>query len=45
MKIKLIKDTGVIYDISGACARIIWKGSASEASRSVDFDYINAPYD
>ena len=45
MKIKLIKDTGTIYDISGACARIIWKGSASEASRSVDFDYINAPYD
>lgn len=45
MKINLIKDTGVIYDISGACARVIWKGSASEASRSVDFDYINAPYD
>jgi len=45
MVIKLIKDTGVIYDISNACARIIWKGSASEASRSVDFDYINAPYD
>lgn len=45
MKINLIKDTGVIYDISGACAKIIWKGSASEASRSVDFDYINAPYD
>nr|DAS06277.1 MAG TPA: 43 kDa tail protein [Caudoviricetes sp.] len=45
MKIKLIKDTGVIYDISNACSRIIWKGSASEASRSVDFDYINAPYD
>ena len=45
MKINLIKDTGTIYDISNACARIIWKGSASEASRSVDFDYINAPYD
>lgn len=45
MKINLIKDTGVIYDITSACARIIWKGSASEASRSVDFDYINAPYD
>ena len=45
MIIKLIKDTGTIYDISSACARIIWKGSASEASRSVDFDYINAPYD
>lgn len=45
MVIKLIKDTGTIYDISGACTRIIWKGSASEASRSVDFDYINAPYD
>lgn len=44
MVIKLIKDTGTIYDISNACARIIWKGSASEASRSVDFDYINAPY-
>ena len=45
MVIKLIKDTGAIYDISGACSRIIWKGSASEASRSVDFDYINAPHD
>lgn len=45
MKINLIKDTGVIYDITNACTRIIWKGSASEASRSVDFDYINAPYD
>ena len=45
MVIKLIKDTGTMYDISNACARIIWKGSASEASRSVDFDYINAPYD
>lgn len=45
MVIKLIKDTGTIYDISNACTRIIWKGSASEASRSVDFDYINAPYD
>lgn len=45
MIIKLIKDTGTIYDISNACTRIIWKGSASEASRSVDFDYINAPYD
>lgn len=45
MVIKLIKDTGTIYDISNACSRIIWKGSASEASRSVDFDYINAPYD
>jgi len=45
MVIKLIKDTGTIYDISNACTRIIWKGSASEAARSVDFDYINAPYD
>lgn len=45
MVIKLIKDTGTIYDITNACARIIWKGSASEAARSVDFDYINAPYD
>lgn len=45
MVIKLIKDTGAIYDISNACTRMIWKGSASEASRSVDFDYINAPYD
>nr|DAM81599.1 MAG TPA: 43 kDa tail protein [Caudoviricetes sp.] len=45
MIIKLIKDTGTIYDISNACTRITWKGSASEASRSVDFDYINAPYD
>ena len=45
MKIKLIKDTGVIYDITNACSKITWKGSASEAARSVDFDYINAPYD
>lgn len=45
MGIKLIKDTGSIYNISNACSRVVWKGSASEAARSVDFDYINAPYD
>lgn len=45
MKIKLFKDTRIIHDISNACARITWKGAASEASRSVDFDYVNAPYD
>ena len=45
MKIKLIKDTGVTYNITNICSRIVWKGSASEAARSVDFDYINAPYD
>lgn len=45
MKINLIKDTGVVYNITNACSKITWKGSASEASRSVDFDYINAPYD
>lgn len=45
MKINLIKDTGVIYNITNAVSRIVWKGSASEAARSVDFDYINAPYD
>ncbi len=45
MVIKLIKDTGVVYNITNACSKITWKGSASEASRSVDFDYINAPYD
>ena len=45
MKINLIKDTGTIYDITNACAKISWKGSASEAARSVDFDYISAPYD
>jgi len=45
MKINLIKDTGVIYNITNAVSRIVWKGSASEAARSVDFDYVNAPYD
>ena len=45
MKINLIKDTGIIYNITNAVSRIVWKGSASEAARSVDFDYINAPYD
>ena len=45
MKINLIKDTGVIYNITNTVSRILWKGSASEAARSVDFDYINAPYD
>lgn len=45
MKINLIKDTGVIYNVTNAVSRIVWKGSASEAARSVDFDYINAPYD
>ena len=45
MKISLIKDTDVIYNITNACSKITWKGSASEAARCVDFDYINAPYD
>lgn len=45
MKINLIKDTGVIYNVTNAVSRIVWKGSASEAARSVDFDYMNAPYD
>jgi len=45
MVIKLIKGTGVTYNITNICSRIVWKGSASEAARSVDFDYINAPYD
>ena len=33
MKINVIKDTGVIYNITNAVSRIVWKGSASEAAR------------
>jgi hypothetical protein len=45
MEIKLIKENGVQYDITNICIRVSWSGSASQAARSVEFDYPNAPYD
>ena len=46
MKLELIKfGKGTKYDITQACARIVWSGSAAQAGRSVDFDYTNAPFD
>lgn len=46
MKLELIKFAqGTKYDITKACARIAWSGSASAPCRQVSFDYVNAPYD
>lgn len=46
MKAKLIKpDEGLAYDITEACSSVTWSGSVLQASRSVELDYINAPYD
>lgn len=46
MIVKLVKpQQNIQYDITNACASFSWSGSASEAARSFDFEYLNAPYD
>lgn len=46
MIVKLIKpQQNIQYDITNACAEFSWSGSASEAVRSFEFAYLNAPYD
>ena len=46
MRVQLYKpDSGQQYDITGACASVTWKGSASSACRTLDFAYVNDPYD
>lgn len=45
MKVKLYKPGGATYDITGACAKVGWSGSWSQACRQASFDYLNAPYD
>lgn len=46
MIVKLIKpQQNIQYDITNACAEFSWSGSASEAARSFEFAYLNAPYD
>ena len=46
MIVKLIKPKqNIQYDITNACAAYSWSGSASEAARSFEFEYLNAPYD
>lgn len=42
---KLYKQDGTIYDITGACESITWSGSWSQAGRTAEFNYLNAPYD
>ena len=37
--------TGQQYDITGACSTVSWKGSASAACRTLEFTYVNDPYD
>lgn len=46
MQILLIKPkAGIQYDITDACASYTWSGSASQASRSFQFNYLNSPYE
>ena len=46
MQVLLIKPTsGIQYDITNACASYTWSGSASEASRQFEFNYLNSPYE
>lgn len=46
MIVKLIKPAeGIEYDITQAVETITWSGSIIGAARTVDFNYINAPYD
>ena len=46
MNIILIKPkSNIQYDITNACAAYRWKGSASQAGRSFEFDYLNSPYE
>lgn len=46
MRLQLYKpSTGQQYDITGACSSVSWKGSASSACRSLEFAYVNDPYD
>lgn len=46
MKVELIKPSeAASYNITDACAKIMWKGTALSAGREAQFDYINAPFD
>lgn len=46
MRVLLTKpEAGIAYDITSACAKVTWSGSASSPCRQATFDYLNAPYD
>ena len=46
MRITLFKPSeGMQYDITGACSTVTWKGSASAACRTLEFSFVNDPYD
>ena len=46
MQVILIKPkTGIQYNITDACASYTWSGSASQAGRMFEFDYLNSPYE
>ena len=45
MRLVLIKAQGGQYDITNAVTKIEWSGSASQASRQLSIDYVNAPCD
>ena len=45
MRLQLIKAGGGQYDITNAVTKIEWSGSASQASRQLSVDYLNAPFD
>lgn len=45
MRVDLIKPSGEIYDITQACGKITWSGSATGVAREAGVTYLNAPYD
>jgi hypothetical protein len=45
MNLSLLKQNGSSYDITDAVTQIEWSGSASQAARQLNFNYINAPFD
>lgn len=44
MKVILYKKTAT-YDITAACGSVSWHGAWSQACRTAEFTYLNAPYD
>jgi len=45
MIVNLYKSSGQSFNITNACSRVTWSGSASASCRQASFDYLNAPYD
>ena len=45
ISVNLLKQDGTVYDITNACATVSCSGSASQAVRTAEFEYLNNPYD